>query len=206
GVAIYGGFPADGGDWSQRNWRENRTVLKRHLTEALSIVSSYDVDITGILDGFVITGGDTQYGGGVLNRLGSPTLRNLDITNNTATWGGGVYNDGASPTLVNVAITNNQSRYYVGGVYNGGYLETIAKPVFTNVLIAHNAVGNGYHSAAMYKDHAEVTLTNVTIAGNQSETTPAYVSTTSNPTGQTMDVYNNNSVVRIRNSIMHSNS
>src|SRR5690606_23941437 len=78
--------------------------------------------------------------------------------------------------------------------------------VFTNVLIAHNAVGNGYHSAAMYNDHAEVTLTNVTIAGNQSETTPAYVSTTSNPTGQTMDVYNNNSVVRIRNSIMHSNS
>src|SRR5690606_36009577 len=59
---------------------------------------------------------------------------------------------------------------------------------------------------AMYNDHADVTLTNVTIAGNQSETTRTNVSTTGNPTRQTVDVYNNNSVMRIRNSIIHSNS
>src|SRR5690606_37109477 len=138
GVAIYGGFPAGGGDWTQRDWRENQTVLKRHLTEELSIVSSYDVDATAILDGFVITEGDGPYGGGIRYLHGSPTLRNLEITNNVATWGGGMSNDGASPTLINVAITHNHSRYYVGGVLNSEYMGEIAAPVFTNVLIANN--------------------------------------------------------------------
>src|SRR5690606_19883563 len=110
GVAIYGGFPAGGGDWTQRDWRENQTVLKRHLTEELSIVSSYDVDATGILDGFIITEGNASRGGGVRNSNASPTFSNLEIRGNHATWGGGVYNsDGSAPRFINVAITHNES-------------------------------------------------------------------------------------------------
>src|SRR5690606_34634836 len=188
GVAIYGGFPPEGGAWSQRDWRANQTVLKRHPTAERSVVSSYDVDPTSVLDGFVITEGNASRGGGIYNLDASPTFRNLEIRNNKAIWGGGMFSDGSSPRLINVAITNNESSYAGAGMSN---IDSDSPMVLTNVLISNNKTGNGYNGGAMENHDALLILTNVTIAGNISDDCA---------------VYNENTNITIRNSVIAGNS
>ncbi len=68
-----------------------------------------------IVDGFTITGGSEEYGGGVYCRFSSPTLRNCLISGNEASIsGGGVFcfYDG-SPTIVNCTMSENTG----GGLY-----------------------------------------------------------------------------------------
>ncbi|WP_177195003.1 fibronectin type III domain-containing protein [Parapedobacter indicus] len=188
GVAIYGGFPSAGGAWNQRDWSANQTVLKRHPFEELPVVSSYDVDPTGILDGFVITDGNASRGGGIYNLDASPTFRNLEIRNNKALWGGGMYADGSSPRLINVAITNNESSYAGAGMSN---IDSGSPMMLTNVVISNNKTGNGYNGGAMDNTNASLILTNVTIAGNISSNSA---------------VYNENTTLTIRNSVISGNS
>jgi hypothetical protein len=67
GVAMYGGFPSDGGDWTTRDWVNNRTILSGDVNDTDSLDSFHVVrtnsnnDQTTILDGFVITEGKAFY-------------------------------------------------------------------------------------------------------------------------------------------------
>jgi len=64
GVAIYGGFPASGGDWDSRDWETNPSILSGDIgatgdpsDNSYRVVRGNSVDSTAILDGFTITAG-----------------------------------------------------------------------------------------------------------------------------------------------------
>jgi predicted outer membrane repeat protein len=110
------------------------------------------------LDGFTISGGNADKGGGIYNSSVSPTLSNLVISGNTASWmGGGFYSIGGGPTLTNVTISGNTAG-------NGGGMSIFGSSVtLVNVTISDNvASGNG---GGIFGG-GSTTLMNVTISGN----------------------------------------
>ncbi len=153
GVAIYGGFPAAGGTFSQRDWETNITILSGEVRESttitdniLHVVYSNGVTETAILDGFIITGGygsgagfTRDAGGGMHNENSSPTLANLIFINNHAMAnGGGMWNLNSSPHLQNVVFVGNSTTQSGGGMYNEA-----SNPTLVNVTFVANAAGFG---------------------------------------------------------------
>ncbi len=118
GVCLFGGFPAGGGTWEDRDPNIHTTILSGDLsgndnpnTETFNLLddpsrvdNSCNVvvisksDQQTILDGFTITGGNAK------------AYRNA---------GGGVYTrfPGASVTIANCTITANTAEYYGGGLW-----------------------------------------------------------------------------------------
>jgi len=172
GVAIYGGFPAAGGDWDGRNWETNPTTLsgdigiEGELTDnSRHIVTGSSVDQTAILDGFIITNGYTMDGGypqnagaGVYNNISSPTLTNIIISGNTAINGAGMYNAASSPALMNVTFSGN-SAYEGGGILN----VTNSNPTLMDVTFSANSAESG---GGMRNMDSSPTLTHVAFIGN----------------------------------------
>jgi len=155
GVAIYGGFPANGGDWRSRAWETNTTTLSGDIgVQGNSSDNSYHVvfagsleggvDTSSILDGFTITGGNSDSsGGGILLSESSPTLRNLKFTDNIAlNYGGAMHNTmDSSPTLANVIFVNNSSAEMGGAIYNSYSGDpTIINGIFENNM---SKIGGG---------------------------------------------------------------
>ena len=177
GVAIYGGFPAAGGTWSERNWAANVTTLSGEiaLQESINdnsyhVVSSTGADGTAVLDGFTISGGNANggaldnSGGGLYNSGGSPTLKNLIFSANAATFGGGIYNrDISSPVLENIVFISNRADHG-GGIYNDTSSPTLAGVTFTTNTARIN--GGGMNNLL-----SSPVLNTVTFSGNKAEGT-----------------------------------
>jgi len=136
-VAVYGGFQGTGTSLGQRNWQVNRTVLCGDTdnndldpngdsvienvadivgANSYHVVTGSGTNPTAVLDGFIITAGQTNgasssaYGGGIYNYAGSPTAANLILSANSATsGGGGMWNELGSPTLSNVTFQRNSA-------------------------------------------------------------------------------------------------
>ncbi len=199
GVAIYGGFAGTESATSERaNYgagEANETVLSGDFNDddvisgsgsTLSITnnsensyhvfyhpSGMNLTTTAILDGFTISGGNSdgvwphQAGGGVFNDGASPTINNCSFTGNTVTdSGGGIYNKGFStPNISNSTFFENSSKYG-GGIsnansspnvnncsfsgnyasWNGGGVRNndfSTTPSFTNCTFSGNYAGNG---------------------------------------------------------------
>jgi parallel beta-helix repeat protein/predicted outer membrane repeat protein len=225
GVAIYGGFPAAGGDWETRDWLSHITTLSGDIDNSgtidnntYQIVRAVDVDATATLDGFTITGGNawgnddfTFHGGGVGNYTSSPRYANLLITNSTS-WGGGggMYNQDSNPSLVDVTFTGNNS-ITGGGMYNKN-----SHPSLLGVDFATNGGGGG---GGMFNDHSNpllesVTFTNHTVSGSGaglensfSNPTLKDVTFTGNLAGSSGGgIYNTNSSPRLINVTISNNT
>ncbi len=127
-VAVYGGFPAGGGDWNERNWLNNETILSGDVGGGIkSVVTAENIDSSAILDGFTIKDGLVE---GVLCTNASPTIRHNRITAN----GWGIYGLGeeSAPVVKNNWIYQNEE--------DGVYLETgNAQTLIRNNTIADNA-------------------------------------------------------------------
>jgi CSLREA domain-containing protein len=99
-------------------------------------------------------------GGGVLNH-GTLTLSNATLAHNSADFGGGFANFGGA-TLTNVTIGNNSANVDGGGIQNDFLpVGTPANLTLTNVTLAGNS---GTDGAGMRNDGI-ATLTNATITG-----------------------------------------
>ena len=126
GISIYGGFPAGGGDWDDRNPETYQTVLSGDLNgndvgdlnNPSRNENSYHVVIGSsdfTLDGFTITGGNANIseatkssGGGMILSHSDATVRNCVFTKNYARSGGALENCYyGRPTFINCAFTGN---------------------------------------------------------------------------------------------------
>ena len=183
GVAVYGGFNGTETLLSERDWVANPTVLSGDIDQddinkdangivtnvsgivgpnANVVLHSYEVDATGVFDGFVINAGQsTNEGGGIYVWLGSPTLRNLlIIANRSLNSGAGLFNSDGSPTITNVAFRGNSVTNSVEG---GGMASFNGSPTLTNVLFSgnHASASGGFASSG-----GMPVLINATFSGN----------------------------------------
>jgi len=91
-----------------------------------------------VLDGFTITGGLADYGGGIHCRDSSPTIANCIISANAATsCGGAVYCRDAAPTISNCAIIGNIASHDGGAIYG-----MTDDPILTSCTIGGNSAVN----------------------------------------------------------------
>ena len=189
GVMIYGGFPANGGTWEQRDWESNVTTLSGNIGDVDSIAdNSYHVvttngaNWTARLDGLTISGGNANgaephnFGGGMYNAGGNPTLSNVIFSRNAATRGGGIYNDGSSPKLSNVTFSGNTA-VNGAGMYNNN--TNNSSPSLSNVRFVENPAAST--GGGMYNSNSDPTLTDVIFAGNSARDGGGMYNYNSNP-------------------------
>ena len=112
------------------------------------------------MDGFTITGGLAEEGGGIYCADSSPTITNCTISNNLAnSSGGGIYCHVSSPTVTNCTISNNYA-YSDGSGIHCSY----SSPAITNCTISENSSeGNG---GGIYCYYSSPPITNCTISQN----------------------------------------
>jgi len=174
GVAIYGGFNGTETQLSQRNWRQNPTILSGNNARYHVVTSISDGSNTR-LDGFTVTGGNANggggltveggginrsSGGGVVMQSSSPRLENLVVTGNAASSIGGISAYNGSPTLTNVAVLNHSTGGMAYVTAGSGFVITI-----TNAVFAGNS-GNGGGGLQVNGFTMTANLTNVVFANN----------------------------------------
>jgi predicted outer membrane repeat protein len=213
GVAVYGGFAGGEASFTARDPAAHVTILSgdidanddnnnadnnfidetstdivgsntRHIV-ILDGTAGTAITATTVLDGFIVTGGDSSAGlpegGGGLwcrgNGAGhacSPTLSRLVLSGNRASGGGAMmlagYSVGASSaTLTDVTFSGNSASTFGGAMFNYCEAGGICSPTLTNVTFSGN--GGASYGGAMVNDGtsggtSSPTLTNVTFSGN----------------------------------------
>jgi len=95
------------------------------------------------LDGFTVTNGSSENGGGILCWEAGPTIQNCTITGNDSTSGGGIkIGQGAEPVIENCTISMNTA------VHGGGIYCREGSLTVTDCIISGNTVdetGGGIH-------------------------------------------------------------
>jgi len=144
GVRLFGGFPAGGGTWQDKDPDTHTTILSGDLSgndspkialdnllddpsrrdNCYNVVVISNTDQQTILYGFTITGGNARdypgetNGGGILgDPLGNAEVHDCTIVGNAARGnGGGLYQ--CHGLINNCAISGNMARYDGGGLYD----------------------------------------------------------------------------------------
>ena len=115
-LTILGGFPSGGGTLAERNWQNDSTILLGRMNSVISLDAAFNYST---LDGFYITGGDADIGGGINTNVDGSnyTIQNCVIYNNKArVWsGGGMINYGKDVKLINVVFKENKNIGHNGG-------------------------------------------------------------------------------------------
>lgn len=193
-VAIYGSFQGTESLLSERllscgpcSILSGEIGVPGNSDNSYKVIRNQGLNITAILDGFVIRDGHDDrvatstngLGGGIMNvgsgpgGVCSPSIRNCVITNNRAEFGGGIFNDGynggnANPIIINCIISNNYATGGGGGIDNFG-LNGCASPDLYNCLITNNTAEDA--AGGMYcwgggGGLAFASITNTVIANN----------------------------------------
>ncbi|UCG50244.1 MAG: right-handed parallel beta-helix repeat-containing protein, partial [Phycisphaerales bacterium] len=118
-----------------------------------------------VLDGFTITGGQGEYGGGIYCADSSPTITNCVIVDNTTnrwTEGGGIYCTGSSPTIEDCTISDNWPTGNGGGVCC--YWDS--NPSIINCRIANNRITGSQRGGGIFCSRSAPTVVGCVISGN----------------------------------------
>ncbi|MHC4323837.1 MAG: right-handed parallel beta-helix repeat-containing protein [Planctomycetota bacterium] len=109
------------------------------------VTTGSGTDMTAVLDGFTITGGnadgsDQLYeGGGMYNSSGNPTLTDCTLRDNSALRGGGMSNwENSNPTLANCKFYRNWANY--GAAIQNNFTSS---PMLTNCSFIENSAETG---------------------------------------------------------------
>jgi hypothetical protein len=114
-----------------------------------------------VLEGFTITGGKADIGGGMRNVGSSPSVIGSIFTANHADdRGGGMYNRQGNPTVMNSTFNGNTA-----GAMGGGMFNIMASPMITNSWFTQNNSNKGAGMRNYLNSHP--TVTNSTFSYNQ---------------------------------------
>jgi parallel beta-helix repeat protein len=152
------------------------------------VVFANSIVSTTTFDGFTLTNGHSDYGGGMRNDGASPVVSNCIFEGNHAdNHGGGMYNINiSSPTVVNCVFYNNTAGSRGGGIYTNG----TSYPTIINNTIADNT--SGYRGGGIYTVNASITIANNIIADNTAASGGSGIyCSTATLTIDHNDVYNN---------------
>lgn len=191
-VALYGGFVGTETDRDQRDWVAHETILSGdmvgdddpndwtgYIDNSYHVVTGSGTDATALLSGFTILGGDASgstpyddledYGGGMLNDNGSPTVESCTFRHNWARYGGGMANINlANPLVTDCTFMGNRASHG-GGMYNGGQAGEPDGPgpvVIRCSFLENSASEDG---GAMYTGRRAPTLVSCFLAGNSTK-------------------------------------
>ncbi len=191
GVGLYGGFAGTESLRHQRDPARHPTVLSGDIYgndgpdfeniagNCLNVVRIIDGDSATVLDGFVITGGNSYFsieggkssgwGGGLYVEGGSPTIRRCTFLRNSADdFGGAVFIwEDSSAKLVDCVFVENRAA--VGGATS----VSESTPVLANCVYLGNTTHTSWHGfshgGAAYLASSCATVVNCVINGNSAE-------------------------------------
>ncbi len=128
------------------------------------VVIADSVNSSARLEGFTITNGLSDQGGGIMTNNSSLTVTNCMFTDNLATIrGGGICNDHSSLTMIDCTFTGN-SAPYGGGIASVGTYDAYAETILTSCIFRYNwAYDSG---GAIYNSHSIPNITNCVFTGN----------------------------------------
>jgi len=113
GVVLLGGFLGGEGSSEERDWLTNITMIDASGKATSTVIGAAEARI----DGFTITGGSAENGGGIYCDDASPIIRNCNIKGNYASSdGGGIYFHSTDMKIENCRIEDNHAEYG-GGIY-----------------------------------------------------------------------------------------
>ena len=187
-VALYGGFAGTENSRDQRDPAALPTTLSGDIDHngtrddgnAYHVLTGSGTEASAVLDGFTISAGVANgadphnWGGGMYNNAGSPTLTHVTFSGNSAISGGGMLNQSSSPALTDVTFSANTATYG-GGLYNW----ISSSPTLTDVTFSANTATDG---GGMYNNGSSPTLTNVTFSGNSAPNGGGMFNNGSSPT------------------------
>ena len=81
------------------------------------VINATGLTAAARLEGFTITNGAADAGGGMYNTHSSPTITNCVFSGNLADAGGGMYNN-SSPTITNCTFSGNSATLSGGGMFH----------------------------------------------------------------------------------------
>jgi len=124
-----------------------------------------------VVDGFTITNGFADYGGGIYCNNSSPTITNNIITNNSSDYhGGGIACRTSSPTITNNILSGNSTLDRGGGIY----CVNDSSPTIMNNLISLNSAAQG--GGIDCRTRSNATITNNILNGNLALSSSAGIS------------------------------
>jgi len=123
--------------------------------------------LSSVLEGFVITNGLYEFGGGVRCEAASPTIMNNTITGNRGEGGigagGGIYCLNGWPVITGNVISDNFARGYSGG---GAGIFCQGSPAVISANTITRNVTEDSEGAGIHLDVCAATVTNNIITGN----------------------------------------
>jgi len=127
-----------------------------------SVFYCQNVDSAATIEGFTITRGYKNEGGGLYLVNSSPAIRNCVVSGNGAVLGGGgLWLDMGSPTITNCRLTGNSA---IGG---GGMCLSDCNSTISNCVVFDNSATWG-GGGGLWLDDSSPTITGCTISGNSS--------------------------------------
>ncbi|MDM8520310.1 PKD domain-containing protein [Anaerolineales bacterium HSG6] len=175
-VTLEGGWNSD--FTSRDSSRYETTILDGENNRRVIYITG---DITPTIDGFLITQGSANYGGGIYVLDSHPIIKNSTVANsqainfNNQTSGGGILLYNADYTqILSSTIHNNKALYNGGGI---GITKDSSNLLFQNVKVTDNQASistltpSNYGGGGIYFNEDEntllsVVLRDVTITGN----------------------------------------
>jgi predicted outer membrane repeat protein len=130
------------------------------------VVTAIDVDDAATLQGFTITGGSAENGGGMLNIGSSPAISDCVFRENAASaYGGGMFNRDSSPTIHSCAFIRNTAVEHEaggGGIYNADR----SNPTIDSCSFSRNTAREGFGGGMANAGSSRPVLSSVTFSDN----------------------------------------
>ncbi len=196
GVSLYGDFDGTEASLAGRDWQTNITVLSGQIDIANCYHVIYSSGVSGVLDGFSITGGNASgedidgLGGGIYCENSTLVIGHCAFFGNAALSGGALYNYQSALLVSDCIFSSNMSTSSIPLNCGGAVYNEISDAIFTNCIFISNF--SGTEGGAVYDDASDVVFTNCLFTGNSAYSAGAAIATVSNALVLTNCTFSNN--------------